>query len=119
MVWDMYVSGCWDGIFVRLSSVDRYKDRTQIFSSHLHEFDQLVSYYVAIDSDQVPLDNPTVRRAFAMAVDRQKLIDELFDGNVQLANGLLPPGMPGYSEDLRGIPFDPGRSEEAAGRGRI
>ena len=103
---DMYMSGYWDGIFVRLSSVDRYRTDTA-FSSHLQEFDQLVSYYVGIDTDQAPLDNPTVRRAFAMAVDRQKLIDELFDGNVQLANGLLPPGIPGYSEDLQGIPFDP------------
>lgn len=103
---DMYVSGYWDGIFVRLTSVDRYRtDRD--FSSHLREFDQLVSYYVAIDTDQAPLDNPKVRRAFAMAVDRQKLIDDLFDGNVQLANGLLPPGMPGYSKDLQGIPFNP------------
>ena len=103
---DMYVSGYWDGISVRLSSVDRYRTDAA-YSSHLREFDQLVSYYVGIDSDQAPLDNPTVRRAFAMAVDRQKLIDDLFDGNVRLANGLLPPGIPGYSEDLLGIPFDP------------
>ncbi len=108
---DMYVSGYWDGIFVRLTSVDRYRTDKD-FSSHLREFDQLVSYYVAIDSDQAPLDNPKVRRAFAMAVDRQKLIDDLFDGNVQLANGLLPPGIPGYSEDLQGITFDPAEARK-------
>lgn len=103
---DMYVSGYWDDIYLRLTSVDRYRNDAA-FSSHVREFDQLVSYYVAIDTNQAPLNNPTVRRAFAMAVDRQKLIDDLFDGNVQLASGLLPPGIPGYSEDLQGIPFDP------------
>ena len=103
---DMYVSGYWDAFSVGLSSVDRLR-ADEAIGSHLQEFDQLISYFVAIDSDQAPVDNPTVRRAFAMAVDRQKLIDDLFGGNVQLANGLLPPGMPGYSEDLQGIPFDP------------
>ena len=48
-----------------------------------------------------------MRRAFAMALDREKLIEEVYEGTVQLANGLLPPGIPGYSESLLGIPFDP------------
>ena len=79
-------------------------------SDQLHEFDQLVTYFVVMDTDLPPLDDAKARRAFAMAVDRQKLIDDLYGGNLQLANGLLPPGIPGYSEDLRGIPFD---AEEA------
>ena len=33
--------------------------------------------------------------------------DELYDGNLTYAVGLLPPGMPGYSDQLEGIPFDP------------
>ncbi len=102
----MYESGYWDGIYIRLSSVDRLR-ADEALGSHVREFDQLDSYFVGIDSDKAPLDDPRVRRAFAMAVDRQELVDELFNGNVQLANGLLPPGLPGFSEDLQGIPFDP------------
>ena len=29
------------------------------------------------------------------------------EGNLLFAEGLLPPGLPGYSESLRGIPYDP------------
>ena len=55
-----------------------------------------------------PFDDPKVRRAFAMALDREQLVEEILEGNATLANGLLPPGMPGYCESLRGIPYDPG-----------
>ena len=60
-----------------------------------------------MDTDSAPLDDPMVRRAMAMAVDRQKLIDDLYDGNLEIANGILPPGIPGHFENLRGISFDP------------
>ena len=44
---------------------------------------------------------------FLMALDRERLIEVIYDGNVELAKGLLPPGIPGYSESLQGIPYDP------------
>ncbi len=106
---DMYQSGYWDGIYVGVNSLDGIRGNEAV-SDQLHEFDQLVTYFVVMDTDLPPLDDAKARRAFAMAVDRQKLIDDLYGGNLQLANGLLPPGIPGYSEDLRGIPFD---AEEA------
>jgi oligopeptide transport system substrate-binding protein len=31
----------------------------------------------------------------------------VFGGDAQVAAGLLPPGLPGYSDDLSAIPFDP------------
>ena len=62
---------------------------------------------MGVDGSQPPFDDPRVRLAFLMALDRERLIEVVYDGNVQLAKGLLPPGMPGYSESLRGIPYDP------------
>lgn len=76
-------------------------------SSQLGEYDQLTTYYLGVDGTQPPFDDSKVRLAFLMALDRERLIDVVYDGNVQLAKGLLPPGMPGYSESLQGIPYDP------------
>jgi len=42
-----------------------------------------------------------------MALDREFLIEEELGGNATFAAGLLPPGLPGYSESLMGIPYDP------------
>ncbi len=35
------------------------------------------------------------------------MVEEILEGNATLANGLLPPGMPGYNESLRSITHDP------------
>jgi len=35
------------------------------------------------------------------------LADVILNKMVEPAAGILPPGMPGYNEDLQGIPFDP------------
>ncbi len=103
---DMYLSDAWDALYVGVRSLDRVGEDADL-SAQLREYNQLTSYFVSIDGTRPPFDELNVRRAFAMALDRQGLIDEILEGNVTLANGLLPPGIPGYSESLRGIPFDP------------
>ena len=101
----MYLSDAWDGIPVGTGSLDFVRE-SETLSDQLLEFPQLTTYYVGVDSSQPPFDDPNVRRAFLMALDRERLIEVIYDGNVELAKGLLPPGMPGYSESLRGIPYD-------------
>ena len=102
----MYLSDAWDAISVGTGSLDSIRE-SETLSSQLGEYDQLTTYYVGIDGSQPPFDDPKVRRAFVMALDRERLIEEVYDGNVEFAKGLLPPGMPGYSESLRGVPYDP------------
>ena len=108
---DMYQADAWDGIFVRARSLDDLRGN-EALSGQLHEFDQLTSYFVVMDTELTPLDDANVRRALAMALDRQKLIDDLYGGNLLLANGILPPGIPGFSEDLQAIPFDPAEARK-------
>ncbi len=102
----MYLSDAWDGIQVGTGSLDLVRE-SETLSDQLLEFPQLTTYYVGVDGSRPPFDDPDVRRAFLMALDRERLIEVVYDGNVELAKGLLPPGMPGYSESLRGIPYDP------------
>ena len=103
---DMYLTNAWDGLYVSLRSLDVVR-ADLVLSAELREYNQLTSHFIVLDGTQSPFDDPKVRRAFAMALDREKLIEEVYEGTVQLANGLLPPGIPGYSESLRGIQFDP------------
>ena len=103
---DMYLGEAWDAVFVGPRPLDFVRGHPEL-SQDLYEFDQLVSSFVVMDTTRPPFDDPKVRRAFAMAVDREKLIEEVLEGGVKLANGLLPPGIPGYHASLRGIPYDP------------
>ncbi len=100
-----YLSGAWDVVPVGVGSLDAIRASEEL-STQLGEYDQLTTYYVGVDGSQPPFDDPRARLAFLMALDRERLIEVVYDGNVQLAQGLLPPGMPGYSESLRGIPYD-------------
>lgn len=60
-----------------------------------------------------PMDDPNVRKAFALAIDRQRLIDQFGGANYIIADTILPPAMPGFSTDLKIDPFDPKAAKEA------
>ncbi|MFM7806615.1 MAG: peptide ABC transporter substrate-binding protein, partial [Planctomycetota bacterium] len=60
-----------------------------------------------------PLADARVRRAFAMAVDKQALIDNITRLGEKVATTLVPPGsIPGYTGPA-GLPFDPERARAA------
>ncbi len=42
------------------------------------------------------LENPELRKALSMAIDRQKLSTRVYKGQFDIARTILPPGMPGY-----------------------
>lgn len=108
---DMYLGEAWDAVYVGLRSLDKVSENPEL-TQQLHEFDQLISYFVDLDGTRPPFDDPDVRRAFAMALDRERLNEEILEGTATVANGLLPPGLPGYNESLMGIPYDPERARQ-------
>ncbi|MDH4259349.1 MAG: peptide ABC transporter substrate-binding protein, partial [Gammaproteobacteria bacterium] len=55
----------------------------------------LALYYLAFDLSEPPLDNPALRKALSMAIDRQRLVEILGRGE-QAAYGLVPPGVHGH-----------------------
>ncbi len=52
-----------------------------------------------------PLDDPRVRQAIALAIDRQGMLDLQPEGKT-LAQGILPPGLPGYTPIQKTYPHD-------------
>jgi len=78
----------------------RYRELGQLRFSTIPFVDAI--YFVA---DRPPFDNPDVRRAFALATDREKLAQEIGD-QLPATGGYIPPGLPGHSPD-NGLPYDP------------
>jgi peptide/nickel transport system substrate-binding protein len=55
-----------------------------------------------------PLDDPSVRRAIQMAIDRQSILDTIYDGDGMLEDGVYPIGCLGYSKENQGwLKYDP------------
>jgi oligopeptide transport system substrate-binding protein len=73
----------------------------------LRIFPQFLVNYVGFNTTKPPFDDRQVRRAFVMALDRDGLNEIVYQGKVDTAKGLLPPGLPGYNEALEGLPYDP------------
>ncbi|SCL19998.1 peptide/nickel transport system substrate-binding protein [Micromonospora pallida] len=49
---------------------------------------------------QKPFDNPVARQALRLAVDRQQLIDQVYDGYATIGNDYFSPFDPLYNKDL-------------------
>src|SRR5579859_4506123 len=58
-----------------------------------------------------PFDNPVVRQAFAYATDKVTLAHSVFNDSVIPAPTIIPAGMPGYSQNYSGIPYDQARAK--------
>ena len=63
-------------------------------------------YFYSINVTRKPLDDPWVRRALALAVDREGIARDLMKGSRKAWNHLAPDGYPGYVRPP-GQTFDP------------
>jgi ABC-type oligopeptide transport system substrate-binding subunit/class 3 adenylate cyclase len=69
-------------------------------------------YYLVFDVMRPPFDDLNVRRAFVMALDRERMANEVLEGLVYPATGgFIPPNMPGHSPEI-GLPYDPTRARQ-------
>jgi oligopeptide transport system substrate-binding protein len=67
----------------------------------------LMVNYLLFDLRRPPFDDVRLRRALALATDRETLADVIQGGlAVPAMGGFVPPGMPGHSAGI-GLPFDP------------
>ena len=66
---------------------------------------QLATYFYRINVTRPALNEPKVRRALALALDRDTIVENVTRGGQRPAHGLVPPGLAGYTPP-RGIPTD-------------
>jgi oligopeptide transport system substrate-binding protein len=55
------------------------------------------TYFFRLNVRRVPLDNEQVRRALALAVDRQAIVEHILRGGQQPATSLMPPELADYT----------------------
>lgn len=63
-------------------------------------------YYYAFNEAIAPLDNVKVRKAIQMAIDRQTILDQLYGGEGQVVNTIVPKGITGYNANAKAIDYN-------------
>ena len=103
----LYETGEIDVTGVSALYIDRVTDTTGPFYKELYSSPELSFFYIGFDSNRPPFDDINIRKAFTMAIDKERLAALVFRDTIQPAGGILPPGMPGFNEDLSSLGYDP------------
>jgi oligopeptide transport system substrate-binding protein len=65
----------------------------------LHQIPLHETRYLVLNPARPPLNDPRVRRALALALDRKTLVEKVLLGGQQPAYSFIPPGLGGYTPD--------------------
>ncbi|UWP88732.1 ABC transporter substrate-binding protein [Aliiroseovarius crassostreae] len=68
--------------------------------------------YLAYNAMVAPFDKPEVRKALNMAINKQAIIDVVFQGAGKIAKNPIPPTIWSYNDAIVDDPYDPVKSKE-------
>jgi len=108
----MYENGDLDSVAVGISDIERVNDPTSPLNKELSINPELSTQFIVFNTRKPPFDDPKVRQAFALAIDREKVVEVVFKKMPPVANSILPPGMPGYVEPETKLPYDPAKAKQ-------
>ncbi|HEU0020571.1 MAG TPA: peptide ABC transporter substrate-binding protein [Dehalococcoidia bacterium] len=109
----MYENDEIDVTGVGIADLDRVLDPNEPLNAQLVTAPSTFSVeYIGLNVDQPPLDDPKVRLALNLAIDRESISTLVLSNLRTPANGIIPPGFPSYNPDLRGYQYDLERARQ-------
>lgn len=96
-----------------LGSYDLLVEEESPLVDQITQTDALGVFYLAFNTvtgpndTEAPFSDPDLRRAFLWAVDREAIFEEHAAPGLKIAHGFMPPGLPGYDENIAEIKYDP------------
>ena len=108
----MYENDEVDVTGVGLNDIERVRDPAEPLNKEFQEAPRMDIWYIGFNVNEPPFDDPKVRQAFAHAINKDKLIEVVLLDAVAKADGILPPGIPGFNESLQGLEFDLERARQ-------
>ena len=101
----------YSAIPIGIANLPAVTDPNNPLSKEFTSTNSLSVFYVGFNVDKPPFDDVKVRQAFNLALNKQRMVDVIFQGTTPVANGIVPPNMPGYQNpDLSDYEFDPERA---------
>jgi oligopeptide transport system substrate-binding protein len=109
---DLYETGQIDVSGAYVDYIDRITDKEGPFYNDYHISPELSFSYIGFNIAKPPFDDVNIRKAFTMAIDKDKIVSLTLRDLLKRADGILPPGIPGYNENLAGLGFDVDKAKE-------
>jgi oligopeptide transport system substrate-binding protein len=114
----LYERGDVDVTEVDIGSLDRVAEPRNPLSRDLVVTPLLSTWYVGMNAQTPPFDDPLVRRAFAHATDRDRLVRVFYRETRNAARSILPPGLPGYDAEVQAPAVDVPRARQLLAQSR-
>ena len=77
---------------------DQFKQLRQKLGDQVRIGPYLATYFLIINSAKAPFDDPRVRRALSLQIDREFIADRVWGGTMLPAYGVVPPHVGNYGE---------------------
>lgn len=88
-------------------------EKDPALKDHLKLFQRPAIWYVGMNELMyAPFKDRRVRQAFAMSIDKEKIVNELMGGANTIANSIVPPGVRGHREQTKAFKFDPAQAKK-------
>ncbi len=71
-----------------------------------HSFNYLGTYFLRFNTTRKPFDDPRVRRALTMCIDKQRLVDKILKTGEAIGSHFVPPGT-ANCRSPEGLSYDP------------
>ena len=91
----------WDKNLIPSQLMDVLRERADC-----HTFDYLGTFFIRYNTTRPPFDDARVRKAMALVVDKQRIVERITRGGEKVASHFTPGGMPQYRPP-EGLGFDP------------
>jgi oligopeptide transport system substrate-binding protein len=102
----MYELGQVDVTGISIYDLERVTDPTNELHSQLAIFPEYSISYLGFNTTKAPFNDVRVRQALCLAVDKDRVVKEALLDSVDVARGILPPGMMGYDAGFKGLSYD-------------
>ncbi|MFL2762832.1 MAG: peptide ABC transporter substrate-binding protein [Dehalococcoidia bacterium] len=104
---------------VGMSDLERVLDPSNILNKDVVvaplDFSQ---YYIGFNLNEAPFDDIYFRQALAYSINKELIATEVLSDLVKPAYGILPPGFPGYNENISGFKHDELLAKEALAKSK-
>ena len=107
-----YESGMTDITSPSLSDIEEIQAADHPLHDQLLSTGSMCTSFIMLNNTIPPMDDPNVRLALSLAIDKKRMMEQFFDNMIDPSSGLLPPAMPGYSA-LPAQEYDPRAAQDA------